>query len=98
VSLTAGSCEELVFRGFLISLLVNAWGSPALAVVLSSAAFGWMHAYQEPGGAIRAALLGAALALPVVLYGSVIPSMIAHTAIDVISGILLQKRLISDLE
>jgi len=93
LSLTAGFCEELVFRGFLIAVMLDAWGSAILAVALSSVAFGWMHAYQDVAGAARAALLGVLLALPVVLFGSVVPSMIAHTAIDIVGGILLQKRL-----
>jgi membrane protease YdiL (CAAX protease family) len=98
LSLTAGVCEELVFRGFLLDALATTWRSPLLAVAVCSAVFGWMHAYQEAKGAIRAATLGAILAAPVVLTGSVIPSMIAHTTIDVVGGIFLQKRLVSAVE
>ncbi|MDQ3607147.1 MAG: CPBP family intramembrane metalloprotease, partial [Gemmatimonadota bacterium] len=46
VSVTAGVCEELVFRGFLIPALDIATGSLPLAVLLSCAIFGLLHSYQ----------------------------------------------------
>lgn len=93
LSVTAGSCEELVFRGFLLHVLWSVSGSAVLAVGLNAAVFGWMHAYQEPAGAVRAALLGILLSVPVVTGGSILPSVVAHAAIDVIGGILLPRRL-----
>lgn len=94
VSVTAGICEEIVFRGFLIHVLYGASGSLALALVLSSGVFGVAHAYQQPIGALRAALLGLILALPLVITGSIIPSIIAHTAIDILSGLWLSRYLL----
>lgn len=86
VALTAGVCEELVFRGFLQTALTYATGSSFIALLLGSTAFGIVHAYQEPAGVFRAALLGALLAVPVVITGSIYPSMVAHFAIDVAGG------------
>ncbi len=94
LALTAGFAEELVFRGFLLWALTVASGSVTLAVVLSSVVFGMLHAYQDAGGAARAAILGAVLAAPVVATGSVIPAMIAHAAIDMTSGLVLAKWLL----
>jgi membrane protease YdiL (CAAX protease family) len=56
--------------------------------------FGIMHAYQDVGGAARAAILGAVLAVPVVLTGSIVPAMVAHAAIDLTSGLLLARWLL----
>jgi membrane protease YdiL (CAAX protease family) len=94
LSLTAGFCEELVFRGFLIGALFVATSSMPVAVLISSAAFGVLHAYQDPAGAVRAALLGALLALPLIATGSLLPSMMAHAAIDIVAGLWLRDRLI----
>lgn len=94
VSITAGICEEIVFRGFLIHVLYGATGSLAIALLLSSGAFGVAHAYQQPAGALRATLLGLILALPLVIDGSVVPSIIAHASIDILSGLWLSRYLL----
>lgn len=93
LSVTAGVCEELVFRGFLLAALLAASGSLTLALLVSSFAFGVVHAYQDPGGVARATLLGLLLAIPVVLTGSIAAPVLAHTAIDLIGGLWLGERL-----
>ena len=94
LSLTAGFCEELVFRGFLLFAVTVASGSIAIGAIVATAVFGLMHAYQDPMGALRASLLGVVLLIPVVVTGSVVPSMVAHAAIDLIAGILLKDYLV----
>jgi len=87
VSPTAGFCEEFLYRGFLISRLAPLLSSWNLAAILSAAAFGAAHLYQGWAGALRAALIALILSLPVIYYGSLIPSIIAHALIDAV-GIL----------
>ncbi|MFB3922631.1 MAG: CPBP family intramembrane glutamic endopeptidase [Terriglobia bacterium] len=82
---TAALCEEFLYRGFLLREILGWWGSPSLAWVVSSLAFGLAHAYQGSSGMARAALLGAFLALPVVRLGSLYPSIVAHFLIDVVA-------------
>lgn len=94
LSITAGICEELVFRGFLIPAIGSAIGALGLAAVIAAAVFGLVHAYQGFGGAVRAALLGAMLSLPLLVAGSILPAVLAHAAIDVIGGYWLGPRLI----
>ncbi len=89
---TAGITEEFVFRGFLLAMLATATGSVTAAVIIATVIFGWVHAYQQLGGAVRAGILGALLALPPLFTGSAIPSMIAHTCIDLIGGLWLRER------
>jgi uncharacterized protein len=96
VSMTAGVCEEIVFRGFLIPALLLATGSLPLALLLSSTVFGVVHAYQQPLGALRAGLLGALLAAPLLLHGSILPAIAAHALIDVIAGLWLSRHLLRD--
>ena len=96
LSVTAGFCEELVFRGFLILVFTDSLGT-AGAVGLSTVVFALSHAYQEPKGAARAGLLGLLLALPPVLSGCLWPSIIAHTVIDLLGGIFLRNRLVGNV-
>lgn len=93
LSITAGVCEELVFRGFLILTIATASGSIALAALLSTVVFGWMHTYQSIKGAAGAGLLGAILVVPVLVTGSILPSIAAHAAIDILAGIIFAPAL-----
>ena len=93
VSATAGICEELVFRGFLLATLTVATGSVPLAVVLSAGTFGIAHAHQDAAGAVRAALLAAVLTVPLLATGSLYPGIAAHAVVDLVAGLWLSKWL-----
>jgi uncharacterized protein len=93
VSISAGVCEEVIFRGFLVLALHAATGSILLAVLLSSTAFGLVHAYQQPVGALRAGLLGALLAAPLVVHSTLWPAIIAHTLLDLVAGLYFARYL-----
>ena len=84
---TAGLCEEFLYRGFLLAEATAWFHSVAWGVVISSVAFGFAHFYQGLNGMVRAGLLGALLAWPVVQLGSLYPSMMAHFLVD--AGALL---------
>jgi sodium transport system permease protein len=68
-------CEELAFRGFILSGLARR-GRTALAVVLSSLAFGVMH--MVPQQVFNAALMGLVLGLLAVRSGSLLPCVLFH--------------------
>lgn len=93
--IAAGVFEEIVFRGVLLHALDRATGSLVIAMVVSSLSFGVLHAHQNAGGAMRAALLGLLLAVPVVITGSVYASMAAHTLVDIAGGLWLSRWLFS---
>jgi membrane protease YdiL (CAAX protease family) len=82
---TAALCEEFLYRGFLLAQLSQWLGSSAWAWAASSLAFGLAHAYQGWNGIVRASLLGALLAYPVIHFGSLYPSMLAHGLIDALA-------------
>jgi membrane protease YdiL (CAAX protease family) len=94
LAISAGVCEELTFRSFLVPALLVATGSLIAAVALSSIVFGLLHAHQRAGGAARAAVLAVVLCVPFVMTGSILPSMIAHAAIDLAGGIWLARWLL----
>jgi membrane protease YdiL (CAAX protease family) len=91
LSISAGLCEEFVFRGFLLAVLYHATGSTFTATVLTAASFGVVHAYQQMAGAARAAALGIILTLPVLASGSIVPAILAHAALDLIAGLILRR-------
>lgn len=92
VAPTAAVCEEFVYRGYLLRELAVQTHSVVFAWVVSSLAFGFCHAYQKFSGAMRAALLGALLAAPVVLAGSLYPAIATHFVIDAAGLLWLGPR------
>ncbi|HTQ12747.1 MAG TPA: type II CAAX endopeptidase family protein [Rhizomicrobium sp.] len=88
VSLTAGFCEETVFRGYLQKQLAALTGSGTLAVVLQAAVFGAGHAYQGINAAANTALYGLVLGALALWRKSVRPSIVAHAWSDIFGGVL----------
>ncbi len=87
VSLTAGFCEEFLFRGYFIWALspwLGWWGAAALSVALFA---GW-HAYQGWNGALRTGIVGAFFTLVVALSGSLWPAIVLHALVDLGAGIV----------
>ena len=103
LSTTAGVCEEILFRGYLIAVLAG-WMRPALgagvaiglAYVGALVLFGFAHVYLGRTGAIRAGLAGAAVAGLYALTGSLWVPMLLHAAVDLHSGRLGYEALRED--
>jgi sodium transport system permease protein len=70
-------CEEIAFRGFILSGFRRS-GRVGVAIVLSSVAFGAMH--MIPQQVFNATLLGLVLGLLAVRSGSILPCIIFHCA------------------
>lgn len=88
LSLTAGFCEEVMFRGYIQKQFVAWTRSDLAAVLLQAIVFGAAHAYQ-----------GARLATVITVYGmlfgvlasmrhSLRPGMMAHAMQDTLSGLV----------
>jgi membrane protease YdiL (CAAX protease family) len=87
LSITAGFCEEFLFRGYFIWALtpwLGWWGAAALSVVLFA---GW-HAYQGWSGVLRTGIVGAFFTLVVAISGSLWPAIVLHVLIDIGSGVI----------
>ena len=84
ISLTAGICEELLFRGFLIRFLHES--SLALpiagALAVSSVLFGLGHVYQGRKSVITTTVGGLCFGLLFLLSGSLLPAIVLHALID----------------
>jgi uncharacterized protein len=87
VSLSAGICEELLYRGFLFGFLAGRMdgglhlGLPA-AWLLSSLAFGTAHLYQGLPGILSSTFAGLALGLAAILTGGLAVPMVLHALLD----------------
>lgn len=92
LSVSAGICEELLFRGFLLYYFSSTVGVIG-AVAISSVLFGLCHAYQGNSYIVRTALIGAVLCAVYLLSGSLILVIGIHIAIDVNSGLLAYRIL-----
>ena len=90
VSLTAGICEEIRYRGLLLAALTAVVGMWP-AVLLSSVAFGIGHSYQGPGGVLKTGAIGLVMALVTVFSGSLFVPIILHAVIDLAQGRLLYR-------
>jgi len=90
VSPTGGIGEEIVYRGFLLGQLWGLTDNAWLAALLSSAVFGAMHAYQGWWGVLRTGLIGFIFAVGLIVTGSLIPSIIAHTLANML-GVVFRK-------
>jgi uncharacterized protein len=86
VCLTAGVCEELLYRGWLVNLLRVATGSVWIAVSVGSVAFGLGHAYQGVRGMLRTGFIGLQLAVLYIAIGSLVPGQVLHAAVDLVGG------------
>jgi len=86
LAITAGLCEEFLYRGFAMAVLVHI-GLQAWAVVLiSSVLFGLAHSYQGRGGIVMTLLIGLILGTSRMAYGSLVPAIFWHSAVDVVAG------------
>lgn len=85
LSITAGICEELLFRGYLPWYLAHwfgTWGAQAAALFV----FALAHSYLGRGAVVRALLAGGVAAGLYLWSGSLIPSMVLHVLLDLSSG------------
>jgi len=84
LSVTAGICEELLYRGFLVWALQR-WVGLGWAAVVSVIVFGAGHAYQGKD-VVRPTLAGAVLQGIALLTRSILPGILVHAMLDVMSG------------
>lgn len=93
LSVTAGVCEEFLYRGYALTQIAAMTGSLGLGFFLSCIAFGLAHAYQGKLGVFGAMITGALYAAVFLLTGSIIPCMIGHLVQDIFGGLALSRRL-----
>jgi membrane protease YdiL (CAAX protease family) len=90
LSIAAGICEEIVFRGYLQKQFQRATGSIVLAVILQGAVFGLAHTYQGWKQVIVIFALGVLYGVLAAWRRNLRANMIAHAWSDIFEGWLRQ--------
>lgn len=82
--ITAGICEETLFRGFLLHYLHDVpWSlNLTLALLLSAIIFGLQHLYQGAAGAASTVVIGVLFGLLFLLTGNLVLPMLFHAVMD----------------
>jgi uncharacterized protein len=84
VCITAGICEEVLYRGFLLHYLHSTpfHFSLTWSLVIAAAIFGIGHLYQGVKGLFSTAVLGFVLGVIFVMTSSLLIPIIAHAVLD----------------
>ena len=91
LSLTAGICEELIFRGYLQRQFTVWTGNAAAGIALQGIVFGVAHAYQGPSKIIIITVFGCMFGSLAWWRKSLRPGMAAHFLQDGISGVMMAR-------
>ncbi len=86
VALSAGICEEIVFRGYLLAQFTSLTGNPVVALVIQALLFGVAHANQGAVGAAVAGASGLLFGLVAWRRRSLLPCIACHVALDLAAG------------
>jgi len=87
LAVTAGLCEEFLYRGFAMAALDKAGLVPWEVVLVSSVFFAVAHLYQGRGGLVSTLVLGTVFSVARIAYHSLVPVIVWHIAVDVVAGI-----------
>jgi len=86
LAITAGACEEILFRGFVAWTLAHVLPSYLLVCLVQSLLFGLGHAYQGPRGVLLTGAVGLFLSGVVWVTGSLWAAMLVHALMDLNAG------------
>lgn len=87
VSVTAGVCEELIFRWYLLSV-IELHSNWIIAAIGSSLVFGLWHVYLGWQHVIKTALIGLVFCGLYLYFESIILVILIHILMDVYSGLV----------
>jgi membrane protease YdiL (CAAX protease family) len=88
LSLSAGFCEEVVFRGYLQRQFAVLTGGRWPAWLLVAVLFGISHGYQGVQACVRITIFGALFGLLALWRRSLRPGILAHAWTDIAAGLI----------
>jgi len=87
LSISAGVCEEFVFRGYLLRQFSAWFGGRGWGLVASSIVFGIGHAYQGLAPVLLIIGLGFGFGAVALLTRRLAPGMAGHAIMDIVAGL-----------
>ena len=93
LAITAGVCEEFLYRGFAMAVLSRAGIVPWAVVLISSVLFGLAHTYQGKSGIFGTTLMGLVFGIARLLLQSLVPVIVWHSVVDLVAGVAGPKYL-----
>ncbi|HET6899219.1 MAG TPA: CPBP family intramembrane glutamic endopeptidase, partial [Vicinamibacteria bacterium] len=87
LSLSAGFCEEITFRGYFQRQFEACTHRPAVALAMQAVLFGIAHAYQGLPSVLAIAGYGVVFGALALWRGSLRPGMVAHALTDLALGL-----------
>ncbi len=90
VCVTAGFCEETIFRGYLQKQFVAWTGNAPVGIVLSAAIFGVCHIYQGTKAVVVITVYGLMFGILAQRRKSMRPGMMTHALHDSIGGLAVR--------
>jgi membrane protease YdiL (CAAX protease family) len=101
LAITAGLCEEFLYRGFAMAVISRAGLPIAAVILLSSILFGLAHLYQGRAGFVSTMVLGLLFGVSRAAIGSLLPVVAWHAGVDVVAGIagpryLLDRKAVTE--
>ena len=90
LALSAGFCEEIIYRGYFQKQFTAIFRNKWLAIILQGILFGISHGYQGTKYIILISVYGILFGLLADLVKNLKPGIIAHSWQDIFSGIIYQ--------
>jgi membrane protease YdiL (CAAX protease family) len=97
LAITAGFCEEFLYRGFAMAVLSRAGLPTGVVIILSAVLFGMAHLYQGRAGLVSTTVLGLLLGTSRAMLGSLLPVVAWHTGVDVVAGVAGPRYLVHNM-
>ncbi len=94
LSVTAGLCEEFLYRGFAMAMLSRAGLPTGVVILVSAVIFGVAHLYQGRAGFVSTMMLGILFGVSRAALGSLVPATVWHMGVDLVAGIAGPRYLI----
>jgi membrane protease YdiL (CAAX protease family) len=88
LSISAGVCEEMVYRGYLFRQFLAATKLPSVSLVGQALLYSSAHAALPWQVVVVVALLGLLFGVLSYTQKSLIPAMLLHIAMDIVPGVL----------
>jgi len=94
LAITAGVCEEFLYRGFAMAALSRLGWAAWMVVLVTSVLFGLAHTYQGRSGILGTALMGVVFGIGRIWLQSLVPVSAWHATVDLVAGVAAPKFLL----